>query len=284
LFRCSMASVLDSQICLVVLCGLPAVGKSTLARELRKAAAGLGWRIAAVSYDELIPEEAFLTRRVEEEAGHTEWKQHRQAVLKSIEHFLDSPSTDQSDLPDFCGIINKGSWERCVRDLLQPSPKPAPVIFLLDDNFYYPSMRYEVYQLARKHSLGFCQLFLHCDLETCIRRNRRRAEPVPSEVMEEMERRLQPPNAQRNTWETNSIRINTNDRLNAKDIREALDLVSFALKNPLSPMDDYAEQKAELRPCAFQEADRVKCANSVMHQTDQACRKLISAAMTTARG
>ncbi|XP_033840304.1 L-seryl-tRNA(Sec) kinase-like [Periophthalmus magnuspinnatus] len=269
-----MASVLDSQICLVVLCGLPAVGKSTLARELRKAAAGLGWRIAAVSYDELIPEEAFLTRRVEEEAGHTEWKQHRQAVLKSIEHFLDSPSTDQSDLPDFCGIINKGSWERCVRDLLQPSPKPAPVIFLLDDNFYYPSMRYEVYQLARKHSLGFCQLFLHCDLETCIRRNRRRAEPVPSEVMEEMERRLQPPNAQRNTWETNSIRINTNDRLNAKDIREALDLVSFALKNPLSPMDDDAEQK---------EADRVKCANSVMHQTDQACRKLISAAMTTAR-
>lgn len=34
----------------------------------------------------------------------------------------------------------------------------------------------------------------------------------------------------------------------------------------------------------FQEADRLKCATSVVHQADQACRRLISEAMKTARG
>lgn len=34
----------------------------------------------------------------------------------------------------------------------------------------------------------------------------------------------------------------------------------------------------------LQEADRLKCATSVVHQADQACRRLISEAMKTARG
>lgn len=33
-----------------------------------------------------------------------------------------------------------------------------------------------------------------------------------------------------------------------------------------------------------QEADRLRCATSVLHQTDQACRRLISEAMKTAKG
>ncbi|KAK7918634.1 hypothetical protein WMY93_009918 [Mugilogobius chulae] len=172
------------------------------------------------------PRRSSAGEREDEPGEHTEWKQHRQAVLKRIEHFLHSQSSDQSDLPDFCDFINKASWERCVQGLHEkPSLKPAPVVFLLDDNFYYPSMRYEVYQLARKHSLGFCQIFLHCDLETCIRRNQKRAEPVSSEVMEEMERRFEPPNAQKNIWEQNSIRISTTDRLDSADISVGFDLV-----------------------------------------------------------
>lgn len=270
-----MASSVGSEVCLVVLCGLPAVGKSSLARELREAAAGLGWRIAVMSYDELIPEEAFLTCHVENDMGemHTEWKQHRQAVLKSIEHFLQNPN--HYELPDVCNIIHKASWEKCVQDLLKASSRPtAPVIFLLDDNFYYSSMRYEVHQLARKYSLGFCQLFLECDLETCVRRNRGRSRPVPSEVMEDMERRLEPPNPHRNTWEKNSIKLDMTSCLTTNDMQKVVDLISFALKNPLTPIEDNSEQKA---------ADRLKCAQSVVHQSDQACRKLISEAMKTAR-
>lgn len=274
-----MASGLGSEVCLVVLCGLPAVGKSSLARELRVASAGLGWRSAALSYDELIPEEAFLTghrdnRLSGEQQQQTEWRQHRQAVLKSIEHLLQDPSGDEAQLQDVCDFISKASWEKCVQDLLRSLSRPAPVVLLLDDNFYYPSMRYEVHQLARKHSWGFCQVFLSCDSETRVERNRSRARPVPSEVTEEMERRLEPPNPQRNWWERSSLELNTSDGLREEHIQTVVDLISFSLKNPLSPIEDNSEQK---------EADRLKCANSVVHQTDQACRKLVSDAMTTAR-
>lgn len=37
-------------------------------------------------------------------------------------------------------------------------------------------------------------------------------------------------------------------------------------------------------PHTLQEADRLKCASSVVHQADQACRRLVSEAMKTARG
>ncbi|XP_059181321.1 L-seryl-tRNA(Sec) kinase-like [Centropristis striata] len=272
----------QASACLCVLCGLPAAGKSTLAREVFRTAAQHGWRAGVVVYDDLIPEHAFQTRVVEEGADlqkmQTEWKSHRQAVLRSIEQFLEKPKV-LAELPSSCQI-NKAAWERCIRALLQPEvldhsqADQAPLLFLLDDNFYYPSMRYEVYQLARKCSLGFCQVYLQCDLESCMSRNQSRSEPIPTEVMLEMVKRLESPNPQKNSWETNSIMLNATDDFTKCDIQRVMELISSAVSNPLSPAEDNTEQK---------EADRVKCATSVVHQTDQACRRHISEAMKTAR-
>lgn len=55
--------------CLCVLCGLPAVGKSTLARTILSTAAQHGWRAAVVPYDDLIPEHAFQTKVMEDGVG-----------------------------------------------------------------------------------------------------------------------------------------------------------------------------------------------------------------------
>ncbi|XP_035002419.1 L-seryl-tRNA(Sec) kinase [Hippoglossus stenolepis] len=267
-------------VCLCVLCGLPAAGKSSLGLTVLSTAAQLGWRATVVPYDDLIPGQAFHPRVEEEEDGamHTEWKSHRQAVLQCIELLLKSPEVSAELLSG--RQINTAAWEQCVRVLLQPEAvdpsqaNRAPLLFLLDDNFYYPSMRYEVFQLARKYSLGFCQVYLHCDVESCISRNQQRPEPVPTEVILEMGKRLEPPNPQKNTWETQSISLNTTDNLSKLDIQRVTELISSALRNPLSPVEDNTEQK---------EADRLKCATSVFHQADQACRRLISEAMRTAR-
>ncbi|XP_035519040.1 L-seryl-tRNA(Sec) kinase [Morone saxatilis] len=268
--------------CLCVLCGLPAAGKSTLARKVLSTAAQHGWRAGVVPYDDLIPEDAFQTRVVEDgvklQEMHTEWKLHRQAVLRCIEQFLEKPQV-LTELPSSCQI-DRAAWEQCIRALLQPEAldrsqaEREPLLFLLDDNFYYPSMRYEVYQLARKYSLGFCQVYLECNLESCISRNQSRSEPIPTEVILEMVKRLEPPNPQKNPWETNSISLNTKDNLSKCDIQRVMELISSALSNPLIPHVDNTEQT---------EADRLKCATSVVHQADQACRRLISEAMKTAR-
>ncbi|XP_070783379.1 L-seryl-tRNA(Sec) kinase isoform X2 [Enoplosus armatus] len=269
--------------CLCVLCGLPAAGKSTLAHKVLNTAAQHGWRASVVPYDDLIPEHAFHTRVVEDgvkmQDMHTKWKLHRQAVLRCIEQFLEKPHV-LAELPSSCQI-NRAAWEQCIQTLQQPEALDhsqadrASLLFLLDDNFYYPSMRYEVYQLARKYSLGFCQVYLQCDLESCISRNQSRSQPIPSEVILEMVNRLESPNPLKNSWETNSISLNTTDNLSACDIQRVMELISSALSNPLSPAEDNTEQT---------EADRLKCATSVLHQADQACRRLISEAMKTARG
>ncbi|XP_061565373.1 L-seryl-tRNA(Sec) kinase isoform X1 [Cololabis saira] len=261
--------------CLCVLCGLPAAGKSALAAGVLGAAAEQGWRAAVLPYDDLIPEQAFQTRRLEDGSTlqdmHTEWKSHRQAVLQGIEQFLRNQEMPSNSL------INTTAWERCFQGLLQPKALKSdglPLLFLLDDNFYYPSMRYEVFQLARKYSLGFCQVYLECDLEICINRNQSRPQPIPHEVILEMVKRLESPNPGKNYWEKQSLLLNTTDNLSQCDIQKVMELISSAMSNPLSPAEDNAEQK---------EADRLKCAASVVHQADQACRRLISEAMKTAR-
>lgn len=55
-------------VCLCVLCGLPAAGKSSVARMVGSAAAQLGWRAALLSYDDLIPEHAYMTAPEEDHA------------------------------------------------------------------------------------------------------------------------------------------------------------------------------------------------------------------------
>ncbi|CAN9509177.1 unnamed protein product [Ophioblennius macclurei] len=263
--------------CLCVLCGLPGAGKSSLAAGMLGAAARRGWRAAAVEYDQLIPDQAFKTAAVEDgvklEDMHSEWKLHRQAVLQHLEQFLGEPLEEQQSI----SRIDAEAWERCIKALSHPEGMnihSAPLLFLLDDNFYYPSMRYEVCQLARKCSLGFCQVYLQCDVESCISRNQSRSTPVPTEVILEMVQRLEPPNPQKNSWEKHSISLNTTENVSECDIQRVMDMISTALSNPLSPAEDNTEQK---------EADRLKCANSVIHQADQACRRLISDTMKTAR-
>ncbi|XP_034050431.1 L-seryl-tRNA(Sec) kinase-like [Thalassophryne amazonica] len=280
--------------CLCVLCGLPAVGKSTLAQALSNTAAQRGWKTTEVCYDELISQHAFRPRATEDDQRHqtnapcefedcdskrtalmhTEWRSHRQVVLQYIEELLKKPEASVNLQTSH--QINRASWEKCDGGLLELDgvDDSAPLLIVLDDNFYYSSMRYEVYQLARKHYLGFCQVYLQCAVESCMSRNHNRPDPVPTQVMLEMIKRLEPPNPKKNSWETNSISLTTTQNVSNEDVMKVMELISCAMSNPLSPVEDNTEQK---------EADRLKCSSSVVHQADQACRRLISEAMKTAR-
>ncbi|NWQ63836.1 PSTK kinase, partial [Neopipo cinnamomea] len=273
-----------ARVGLCLLCGLPAAGKSSLARALRRRLRQRpGWACALLHYDELIPPEVFHPRAPG--AGPPEplplmpgWKRSRRELLQCLEGFLRALLTG-APLP---GPAQPG-WERflrcCRREGLLEAAQgdggaPArPLCLLLDDNFYYQSMRYEVYQLARKYSLGFCQLFLDCPLECCLQRNRLRSDPVPEQTIHLMARKIEMPDLKKNAWEQHSLILSSSDCI-SEDNEQIINLLATALENPARPNEEDTEQK---------DTDRAICAASAVHQADQACRRVISQAMKDAR-
>ncbi|NXN74000.1 PSTK kinase, partial [Himantopus himantopus] len=272
--------------------GLPAAGKSTLARALRRRLPRRpGWACALLSYDELIPPEAFGPS--EPGAGPApllpRWKQSRRELLQCLERFLRALVTGEPlSAPPAAG---QPGWERflaCCRGqgLLPPGERhggagrsgtPAataePLYLILDDNFYYQSMRYEVYQLARKYSLSFCQLFLECPVECCLQRNRLRSHPLPDETIRLMARKIEMPDLKKNAWERNSLILKSFD-CTLEDEYQIIGLLATALENPVKPNEENLEQK---------EADRAICAASTVHQADGICRRIISQTMKDAK-
>ncbi|NXJ68931.1 PSTK kinase, partial [Rostratula benghalensis] len=273
---------------LCLLCGLPAAGKSTLGRALRRRLPQRpGWACALLSYDELIPPEAFEPG--EPGAGPDEpppllprWKRSRRELLQCLERFLRALVTGEPlSAPPAAG---QAGWERflaCCRGqgLLAPgechgrsgtaAAAAEPLYLILDDNFYYQSMRYEVYQLARKYSLSFCQLFLDCPLECCLQRNSLRSQPVPEQTISLMARKIEMPDLKKNAWERNSLVLKSLD-CTSEDEYHIISLLATALENPVKQHEENPEEK---------ELDRAICAASAIHQADGRCRRIISQAM-----
>ncbi|NXX45070.1 PSTK kinase, partial [Tricholaema leucomelas] len=284
---------------LCVLCGLPAAGKSTLARALhRQLPQHTGWACAVLTYDELIPPEAFGPRapeaRPEEQFSLLpRWKRSRRELLQCLESFLLALLTGEPlSRP---AAATQPAWKRflaCCRQqgLLSAeshagagyrtlAATPGPLYLILDDNFYYRSMRYEVYQLARKYSLSFCQLFLECPLECCLQRNCLRSQPLPEQTICLMARKIEMPELKKNAWEQNSLLLQSaggtsEDHCAAGLIEQIIALLATALANPVKQNEENTENK---------EADRAMCAASAIHQADQSCRRIISQAMKDAK-
>ncbi|KAM9233099.1 LOW QUALITY PROTEIN: L-seryl-tRNA(Sec) kinase [Leptosomus discolor] len=280
-----------ARVGLCLLCGLPAAGKSTLALALRRRLPQRpGWACALIDYDELIPPEAFA--RCEPAAGPAlpRWKQSRRELLQCLERVLRA-LLGRGPLADPAAEPPPPAWERllaCCRrqGLLAPAERPAgsgsdrapaaasrPLYLILDDNFYYQSMRYEVYQLARKYSLSFCQLFLDCPLECCLQRNRLRSHPLPDQTIYLMARKIEMPDLKKNAWEQNSLILKSSD-CTSEDNEQIISLLATALENPVKQNEENTEQK---------EADRAICAASAVHRADQACRRVISQTMKDAK-
>ncbi|XP_074089536.1 L-seryl-tRNA(Sec) kinase [Macrotis lagotis] len=270
-----------------LLCGLPASGKSTLARALSdRLRRRQGWGVALITYDDVIPD-AFLEG---EDAPPlpSQWKSLRHELLMYLEHFLMAIINGcKLSVPASRTEVMWESFVNCLKDqdlitsatgkaqgyCLTNATLSQPLYLILDDNFYYQSMRYEVYQLARKYSLGFCQLFLDCPIESCLERNHQRSKAVPKETIQQMARKLESPNIQKNAWEFNSLTVRSTESSTDNSI-EVTDLLITALKNPIKCFEENMEQK---------ETDRIICSTNILHQTDQKFRRIISQTMKKAK-
>ncbi|CAH2322810.1 Hypothetical predicted protein [Pelobates cultripes] len=289
------------RLALCLLCGLPASGKSTLAESLRKRALGESV-VVVVTYDDVITAASFseeLASRLGQASGISAepggeetslWKQLRRLLLQYIEQLIDAFLNSSGLVQPFC--VSEKTWHRFIgclerqglilnaaSDVKTPSftlniPENNSLCLVLDDNFYYQSMRYEVYQLARKYSAGFCQIYLHCPVDCCVMRNRSRACPVPDQTICLMEQKIEKPNTKKNTWEQNSLIIDSSEKDSMQDSKIP-DLISQALENPITPVEEDYERK---------EQDRAICAANILHQADKIYRRLISETMQTMKG
>ncbi|XP_015273676.1 PREDICTED: L-seryl-tRNA(Sec) kinase [Gekko japonicus] len=217
------------------------------------------------------------------------WKFYRHELLLYLEHFLQAlikgchylppPKGTEVTWKNFLcclkeqGLISLGEEDTASHQHLINITTLRPTYFILDDNFYYRSMRYEVYQLARKYSLGFCQLFLDCQVEVCLQRNGQRTQPLPEETIHAMAQKLEVPNSEKYTWEKNSLILKSTE-YTLEDNLQVLNLLSLTLENPVKPLEENTE---------FKEADRALCAASFLHQADRAVRQIVSQTMKNAK-
>jgi len=148
---------------------------------------------------------------------------------------------------------------------------------MIDDNNYLNSMRKDYHQLARKHQVGFCQLYFQAGVTQCKKLNSERPEHmrVPDEVIEAMAIKLEQPNPFKNSWESFSFTMPVIIGENVEWNYEMVDrVVNLSFENPVKPLPDNSLEK---------EASRVACDASLVHQADKLIRTLVNQKMKTER-
>uniref|UniRef100_A0A7S2W7Q0 Uncharacterized protein n=1 Tax=Rhizochromulina marina TaxID=1034831 RepID=A0A7S2W7Q0_9STRA len=171
-----LPSVVGGPRVVVALMGIPGAGKSTLCDAL-EACKPSGVESCAVSFDEVMDELHSQSMAASPHLPHqfdpVLWKQSRARAFQNAQEFLEQRSMGEND-----------------------SPAAARVVFL-DDNLHYRSMRKEARRLARDSNAGLIILWVDCDIETAVERNRARDERrrVPEASITRIHAALEPPEA-----------------------------------------------------------------------------------------
>lgn len=171
--------------------GLPGAGKTSLCQWLLQHVQDLGaWHVLHLCYDDYLDRDSYRQQR-----------NHIHTLLNQlIEMLLATPSSSEPLL-----------LPTIMRLVRQATPPPTSrqsgtnYLILCDDNHYYRSMRYKLFQLARLHHCLYAQIHLATPLEVCLLANETREETVPSSVISDMQVRLEAPGGA--TWESKSLTL-----------------------------------------------------------------------------
>uniref|UniRef100_A0A1I8FXB4 L-seryl-tRNA(Sec) kinase n=2 Tax=Macrostomum lignano TaxID=282301 RepID=A0A1I8FXB4_9PLAT len=272
---------------LLIVMGLPGCGKTTLCSSLCRspllpaasAPDSATIRCHHVEFDSFVPDSAVQIGANYDSDEASSWKLARQALLKSLDKLLCrlvngsktyfSDDDDASLEPDLTGLMTEAEMK----------PADWGRVILLDDNFYYASMRHAVFQLARHYSCGFGTVYLKASLAQLKLVNSIRDKPVPPAVIDRMWERLEAPNPERNPWEKFVCLFGQSDlgfldsagHYSDSSVNGRLhSLIRDCLANPFEPPADpelAAKQAAEAREV---------CSMSLLHQADLRLRAIVS--------
>ncbi|XP_077502046.1 phosphoseryl tRNA kinase isoform X2 [Amblyomma americanum] len=193
---------------LMLFCGLPASGKTTLVQKIRAAlgsrsstsARGLSWCPYVICYDELVSTE--VQAEMASRKGLT--KECRQHLLEAADCYIGQLCGDNFEPSHVYEEPVNEMVGRLLAATRQIQPNEKAVI-MVDDNLYYRSMRAAWFKLARNYSLGFCQVFLLCTEEEAVRRNASRAFSVPESTIRTMAKKFEAPRDE--PWEQLTVTV-----------------------------------------------------------------------------
>ncbi|KAK1939382.1 L-seryl-tRNA(Sec) kinase [Phytophthora citrophthora] len=239
---------------LVLVCGLPAAGKTTLVKQLvaTRSDSRLHERI---SFDDLYEQQVTADEK-SVEFDPENWKMCQQEMLLRVSNRLEKQN-----------------------DSVRRNESTQLVLFV-DDNFQYRSLRKRFFNLATERNCGFGVLYANVPAETCRERNagRSKREQVPSEVFERMVAAFNPPNGRQNSWEVNTLQFNGARDGNIDEVVGALVLQAEKESNSLHVLRLERQKEKEQ-----QRRDRLATEQSVLHLVDLQLRQWISTQLKSVR-
>ncbi|CAH8497162.1 unnamed protein product [Schistosoma turkestanicum] len=242
------------RVVLTTIVGLPGSGKSSLCERLRQLNSD-DCLVVWIEYDKLIPVQLFCPK-----SDSSDWKDWRQAVVGCFEKLLAFWK-----VVDFAHDFNEKEKIIWLSINIYSTPDAKDIIVLLDDNFYYCSMRRSFYNLARKYSCSYASIVCKCAVDTCVLRNRTRPDPVPEDIIQNMERKFEWPDPVNNLWEKHTITISSHQESVHSPV-SLLDFLKVLLNQPIINEDSIRDE----------ERNKSKLINldSLLHNVDIHLRKI----------
>ncbi|GAX73447.1 hypothetical protein CEUSTIGMA_g899.t1 [Chlamydomonas eustigma] len=285
----------NPSVCILVLCGLPGCGKTTLSKGLVSVALAdktENFHVVHLNFDDLLLDQLDTAQT---HFSPEEWKSSRQtafsrleAIVSGKEHHWIGTNTPCSHGGVDQHYLHGGMDKEHVPYQPRTGHAGAPLLIVVDDNMQYRSMRYRCYQIARKYNAAFLQIYMECPLQLSLQRNAARSGAsnhtkciedatrqdlrVPDASILRMATVLEPPNSTLNPWESCVLTCSALEPNNTALWLRVLDWVntSWSQYPPNLPLIDEDQLQAKL-----QEA-RSATAASMLHQLDVHSRAQLS--------
>uniref|UniRef100_A0A182MD29 Uncharacterized protein n=1 Tax=Anopheles culicifacies TaxID=139723 RepID=A0A182MD29_9DIPT len=151
---------------------------------------------------------------------------HRQKLLSYVEKIIWSmKEVDETKLKEALARWSK-EYEHELN--ISTATMLSDVVFLIDDNNYYRSMRTEWQKIASKLSIGYFETFFDTRLSIAVQRNQQRAQSINEQVINQMWMRLEKPCGKLYHHEQNVVIIREN-----VDYEHVVRQIQYSFDHPL---------------------------------------------------
>lgn len=266
------------KICLALVCGVPATGKTTVCESIVESSS----LSSAPLYFHLSFDRLYNERYGAQQWRPDLWRQCQTDLYRLVEHGVLWLSRICRDEACPRGEHEGGhpcwmcDWWKGNIGTDGTLAQCSEAVLLVDDNMHYRSMRYRYVQLARKMGLYCCVMAIRADsVDQCLQRNAERSHggaagaTVPDDTIRDMFRKMEYPDERDQVGQHVAV-VSTQGSLSSAVLR-LQHLIGECLSDPSGPLQIPSDQEKEQQ--LRREKSRQELLESRIHQLDIATRQ-----------